>query len=120
MWADVITANKPENETAHYTDQFYKGKAAVVKNKIGKGTVTYIGVSTSDGKLERELLRNVYEQAGATTENYPEGVYVQWRDGYWVAVNYTSKDYLLNLPETAKIILGEKNLKSPGVTIWKE
>jgi len=120
MWADLITANKPENELAHYTDQFYAGKAAVVKNKIGKGTVTYIGVSTDNLQLEREVLRRVYEQAGATTENYPEGIYVQYVKGFRVAVNYTSKDYVLDIPDKAKIILGEKILKSPGVTIWKE
>jgi beta-galactosidase len=119
-WADLVTANKPENEPAHYTDQFYAGKAAVVTNKIGKGTVTYIGVYTDDLRLENDVLRKVYEQAGATTENYPEGIYVQWRDGLWVAVNYTSKDYTLNLPENALILQGEKTLKSPGVTIWKE
>jgi len=120
MWGDLITSNKPENELAHYSDQFYAGKAAVVKNKIGKGTVTYIGVSTDDMQLEREVLRKVYEQAGASTENYPEGIYVQWRDGYWVAVNYTSKDYTLNIPANASILLGDKILKSPGVTIWKD
>jgi len=120
MWADLITANQSENEPAHYTDQFYAGKAAVVKNKIGKGTVTYIGVETDDSQLERDVLRQVYEQAGATTEDYPEGVYVQWRDGFWVAVNYTSKDYTLDLPENARIIFGEKTLKSPGVTVWKD
>ena len=119
-WADLVTANKPENEAAHYTDQFYAGKAAVVTNKIGKGTVTYIGVYTDDLRLEKDVLRKVYEQAGATTENYPEGVYVQWRDGLWVAVNYTSKDYTLNLPENALILQGEKILSSPGVTVWKE
>lgn len=119
-WGDLITANKPGNVLAHYADQFYAGKAAVVSNKIGKGTVTYIGVDTDDLQLERDVLRKVYEQAGATTENYPEGIYVQWRDGFWVAVNYTSNDYTLNLPANAKIILGEKLLKSPGVTVWKE
>jgi len=120
LWGDVITANKPQNEMPRYTDQFYKGKAAVVKNKIGKGTVTYIGVSTLDGQLERDIMQQVYEQAGATTENYPEGVYVQYVKGFWVAVNYTSKEYKLNLPENANIILGDKILKSPGVTVWKD
>ena len=120
IWADLVTANKPENEKAHYIDQFYAGKAAVVKNQIGKGTVTYIGVDTGDSELEREVLRTVYEQAGATTENYPEGVYVQWRDGFWVAVNYTSKKYLLDIPANAIILQGDRSLPSPGVTIWKE
>lgn len=119
-WGDLITTNKPANVLAHYADQFYAGKAAVITNKIGKGTVTYIGVDTDDLQLERDVLQKVYEQAGASTENYPEGIYVQWRDGFWVAVNYTSKEYTLNLPANAKIILGEKTLKSPGVTVWKE
>jgi beta-galactosidase len=119
-WADLLTANKPENELAHYSDQFYAGKAAVVTNRIGKGTVTYIGVDTDDADLERDLLRNVYEQAGISTENYPEGIYVQWRDGFWVAVNYSSSDYTLNLPESAKLILGDKILAPAGVAIWKD
>ena len=119
-WGDLITANRPENELVHYSDQFYAGKAAVVTNKIGKGTVTYIGVDSDDSTLERAVLRQVYERAGASTENYPEGVYVQWRDGLWIAVNYTSKEYTLNLPALAQIISGQKILKSPGVTVWKE
>lgn len=119
-WADLITANKPENELAHYADQFYAGKAAVVTNKFGKGTVTYIGVDTDDAALERDVMRRVYEQAGASTENYPEGIYVQWRDGFWVAVNYSSNDYNLNLPAKTKIIMGENTLKPAGVTVWKD
>lgn len=119
-WADLITANKPVNELAHYANQFYAGKAAVVTNKIGKGTVTYIGVDTDDAALELDVMRKVYEQAGASTENYPEGIYVQWRDGFWVAVNYSSNDYNLNLPAKTKIIMGENTLKPAGVTVWKE
>jgi beta-galactosidase len=119
-WADLITSNKPENELAHYSDQFYAGKAAVVTNRIGKGTVTYIGVDTDDELLERDVMRKVYAQAGISTENYPEGIYVQWRDGFWVAVNYSSNDYELSLPESAKIILGENTLKPAGVTVWKD
>ena len=36
-------------------DQFYAGKAAVVKRKLGKGTVTYIGVDTDDLRLEKDI-----------------------------------------------------------------
>ena len=82
--------------------------------------MTYIGVSTVDGQLEREVMQQVYEQAGASTENYPEGVYVQYVKGFWVAVNYTSKEYTLDLQSNASLIMGEKILKSPGVTVWKE
>ena len=89
-------------------------------NKIGKGTVTYIGVDTDSGELERDVLKKVYEQAGATTENYPEGVYVQWRDGFWVAVNYSSTDYPLEISAKAELLIGNPTLKPAGVTVWKE
>lgn len=119
-WADLIEANQKKNILATYADQFYAGKAAVVTNKLGKGTVTYIGVDTDNGQLERDVLKKVYEQAGATTENYPEGVYVQWRDGFWVAVNYSSTDYQLEIPAKAEILVGNATLKPAGVAVWKE
>jgi len=119
-WGDLLTPNKHENSMATYADQFYAGKSAVVTNKIGKGTVTYIGVDTDSGELERDVLKKVYKQAGTTTENYPEGVYVQWRDGFWVAVNYSSTDYQLEIPATADILIGNTTLKPAGVVVWKE
>lgn len=119
-WADLINAQDPEKIIAKYTNQFYAGKAAVVTNTIGKGTVTYIGVDTDDAQLESDVLREVYHKANLTTEAYPEGVYVQWRDGFWVAVNYSSTDYRLNLPSTAKLIIGTDIVSSGGVSVWME
>jgi len=119
-WADLL---QPENNTeviASYNNQFYKGNAAVVKHKIGKGSVTYIGVDTDDSKLEKDILRNVYTEAGATIEDYLQGVYVYWRDGFYVAVNYSSDNYTMNLPATAKILVGENVLKPAGVLVWSE
>ena len=47
---------------ATYDNQFYKGKAAVVKRKVGKGSVTYIGVDTDDSKLgKRYITGNLYQ-----------------------------------------------------------
>jgi hypothetical protein len=50
----------------------------------------------------------------------PPGVYVYWRDGFYVAVNYSSENYTMNMPETAKILVGEKILKPASVLVWKE
>ncbi len=119
-WADLVEANHPENVLATYTNQFYAGKAAVVTNKIGKGSVTYIGVDTDDAQLEKDILKSVYDNAQISTENYPEGVYVHWRDGFWVAVNYSSKPYNLNLSSHSKLIIGEQVLPSGGVTVWTQ
>lgn len=119
-WADLLQPNQDTEVLASYENQFYKGTAAVVKQKIGKGSVTYIGVATDDFKLEKDLLRNIYTQAGATTEDYPPGVYVYWRDGFYMAVNYSSTNYTMHIPETAKVLVGEKTLKPADVLVWNE
>jgi beta-galactosidase len=119
-WADLLIADQHTEVLATYDNQFYKGKAAVVNHKVGKGTVTYIGVDTDDSKLEKDILREIYTGAGASVDNYPPGVYVYWRDGFYVAVNYSSDNYTVNIPETAKILVGEKTLKPAGVLVWKE
>ncbi|MCW0484531.1 beta-galactosidase [Gaoshiqia sediminis] len=119
-WADLLVPDKGTEVLATYNNQFYKGKAAVVSHRIGKGSVTYLGVDTDDSKLEKDILRNIYTTAGATTEDYPEGVYVYWRDGFNIAVNYSSDEYNMNIPETAKILVGEKTMKPAGVLVWRE
>jgi beta-galactosidase len=119
-WGDLLIPAKNTEVLATYDNQFYKGTAAVVKNKIGKGTVTYIGVDTDDGKLEKDIIREMYTNAGVLTDDFPPGVFVYWRDGFYVAVNYSSNNYTIDIPETAKILVGEKILKPAGVCVWSE
>jgi beta-galactosidase len=119
-WADLLIPDKNTEVLATYDNQFYKGKAAVVKRKVGKGTVTYIGVDTDGSDMEKELLRELYVNAGAATENYPQGVYVYWRDGFYIAVNYSSAEYAMDVPADAKILIGERALQPAGVLVWKE
>lgn len=119
-WADLLTPDKGTDVLAIYEDQFYKGAAAVVKRAIGKGTVTYIGAATEDFKLEKDLLRKAYVEAGADTEDYPPGVYLYWRDGFYIAVNYSSAEYTLKLPATGKLLVGTPELRPGGVTVWSE
>ncbi len=120
VWGDLLRPDRNTIVVARYTDQFYQDSAAVVKRKIGKGTVTYIGVVTDDLKLEKEVLKRNYLEAGADVENYPAGIYVYWRDGFYVAVNYSSGNYEMNIPGPAKILIGEKLLKPAGVLVWSE
>jgi len=119
-WADLLVPDQNTEVLGTYNNQFYKGKAAVVKRKIGKGTVTYIGADTDDSAMEKDLLRDIYKESGATTEDYPQGIYVYWRDGFYMAVNYSSSDYSMNIPANSKIIIGEKLLKPAGVLVWRE
>lgn len=119
-WADLLVPDNNTTVLATYDNQFYKGKAAVVKHRIGKGDVTYIGVDTDQSKLEKDILRQIYKDAGATTDDYPPGVFVYWRDGFYTALNYSSENYTANLPDNAKVLIGEKVLKPAGVLVWTE
>jgi beta-galactosidase len=119
VWADVLKPLAGTESLAQYTNQFYVGQSSVTYRKLGKGSVTYIGVHTKDGRLEKEVLREVYKRAGIHTENYPEGIYVEWRDGFYVAVNYSSRPAEIALAKNANIILGSQPLKPAEVLIWK-
>ena len=119
-WADLLEPDKNTEVMATFDNQFYKGRASVVKHMVGKGSVTYIGVDTDDSKLEKDILRDTYQNAGATTEDYPQGIYIYWRDGFYLAINYSSDNYEISIPETAKILVGEKLLKPAGVLVWSE
>jgi beta-galactosidase len=118
-WADVLTPSDAE-ELATYDDQFYKGKAAVLFKCMGKGSVTYIGADTDDGKLERDVLQHVYKQAGITIEVLPAGLAVEWRDGFWVALNYASTSVTVPIPASATIITGGRQLPPAGVAVWMD
>ncbi|HYO21890.1 MAG TPA: beta-galactosidase trimerization domain-containing protein [Flavisolibacter sp.] len=119
-WADMLEPFTGTQVWATYSNQYYAGKAAIVHRKLGKGTVTFVGADTDDGALEKAAIRKVYQQAGIATGNFPDGVMVDWRDGFWVAVNYSGKPYILPIPANAKLIIGSKALKTADVVVWKE
>ena len=120
IWGDQLTPDDNSIVLATYNDQFYKGSAAVVKKNTGKGSVTYIGVLSDGMKLEKEILKENYLEAGACVENYPPGLYVYWRDGFYTAINYSSDNYEMPIPAPAKILIGDKLLKPAGVLVWTE
>ena len=119
IWADILEPNAGTETWATYSDQFYAGKASVIHRNLGKGTVTFIGADTNDGKLEKDVLKKVYETAGIGVQEFPEGVMVNWRDGFFVANNYSSVNVTLDIPVSAKIIVGTKEMTPAGVLVWK-
>ena len=119
-WADVLTPAAGTDVWAVYADQFYKGAASVIHRRLGKGTVTYIGTDTDDGKLEKEVVRRVYTEAGVPTEDLPYGVVKEWRDGFYIALNYTSDIQEIAIPDEAEILIGSARLEPAGVVVWKE
>jgi beta-galactosidase len=117
-WAEILSPYPGTNVLACYTDQFFAGKAAVTERQLGKGNVTFIGVASKDGLLERQVVRSVYEKAGVAIENLPNGVFTEWRDGFFVAVNYTDNDYKIAMPVEARILSGSNPLKPANAIVW--
>ena len=120
VWGELLEAKKKDYIMVYYSDQFYVGDAAVTQRKLGKGTVTYIGVDTKDALMEKALLKNIFTNNKLPVSNYPEGVQVYWRQGFWIAVNYRSDTYEMKLPANARIIIGKNLLEPAGVLVWKE
>jgi len=118
-WGDWLKPKKGTEILAQYQDQFYEGTAAVVSRQLGKGTVTYIGVYTNEGELERKVMRKVYERNEAQILDLPHYVFTEWRDGYWVTVNYSSGHAKAPIPEEANIIYGKRTVEPGGVTVWE-
>ncbi|MFW0735647.1 beta-galactosidase [Flavobacterium sp. T12S277] len=118
-WADVLEPKPGTEVLATYADQFYKGKAAAITRKLGKGTVTYIGAESKDGDLERQVVRSVYERAKVAIDDLPKGVFVEWRDGFYVGVNYTNEPIQMPIPQGSKVLVGQNPLQPAQAIIWK-
>ena len=74
---------------------------------------------SKDGTLERDLVRTIYANTGVVIENLPKGVLIEWRDGFYVGVNYTDDSVILPIPESAKILIGENPLAPAQAVVWK-
>jgi beta-galactosidase len=111
--------NKGTESWGTFSGDYYAGKTAVTFNKLGNGTVTYVGVDSHDGKLERAVLDKLYDRLAIEVKDYPEGVMVEYRDGYGIAVNYSNIAYPMELPAGTEILIGNTTLPTAGVLVWK-
>ncbi|HXR47707.1 MAG TPA: beta-galactosidase [Candidatus Limnocylindrales bacterium] len=119
-WAEVLEPQSGTTALAHYIDQYYAGGVAAVTRSLGKGTVTYIGVDSQTGELEAQLIRGVFQRAKVPVENFANGFLVDWRDGFWVATNFTEKGQRVPIPKNAKVLIGSADVPTAGVTVWQE
>ncbi|HVP48904.1 MAG TPA: beta-galactosidase [Bryobacteraceae bacterium] len=118
-WADIIEPRPGTEVLASYADQFYKGSAAATSHRLGKGRVVYIGVDSLNGEMEADLLRTVYGPGGAKPARLPLNFMVDWRDGFWVATNFTDNDQTIPAPPDAKMLAGSRTIPPGGVAIWQ-
>jgi len=119
-WGDLIEPQSGTEVLAQYADQFYSGTAAAITHKLGRGSVTYIGVDTLTGDLESALLHRVYESAGAKPANLDPNFLVDWRDGFWVATNFASKTEQIPASKSAQVLVGQRDVPSGGASVWIE
>ncbi len=119
-WGDVLEPQPGTTTLATYADQFYAGKAAAVTRKLGKGTVTYIGVDTLNCDLERVLLHKLYTNAGAAPASLKSDFIVDWRDGFWVATNFMSSPQAIPARVGTPLLLGTQSVPPGGVAVWVE
>jgi beta-galactosidase len=118
-WGDILDPNKETAVWGVYDSDFYAGKASITFNQLGKGTVTYVGADSNNGKMEHDVLKKLYNQLNIEIKDYPKGVIVEYRDGFGIAMNYSDKDYKMLLPANSKILVGSTTIPTAGVVVWK-
>jgi len=118
-WGEILKPGKGTETWGVYEGDFYAGKAAVTFRHPGKGTVTYVGVDSSGGGLEQEVLSKLFGRVNVAVENYPEGIIVEYRDGFGIALNYSDKSYEMKIPFGSGILIGQENIPPAGVLVWK-
>lgn len=118
-WGEILSPDKNTETWGTYQNDFYAGKPAIIHRQLEKGTVTYIAVDSKNGDLERDVLKTLYTKLIINIKNYPEGVVVEYRNGFGIAVNYSDKQYEIDLSDNVKIIIGEKIIKTSDVLVWK-
>ena len=117
-WGDVLEPDSGTEVPAKYSDQFYAGRPAAVTRKLGKGTISYIGVDTLDGELEGSLLHQVYQTAGAAPANLDPNFLIDWRGGFWVATNSASRTERIPAGAKDQVLAGERDVVPSGLTVW--
>jgi beta-galactosidase len=117
-WGEALTPAPGVEVWARFDSEYYKGKATVTHRKLGKGSVTYIGVDSNDGKLEAAILAKLYAELNIPIEQLPYGITLEYRNGLGIVLNYSDKSYTYQLPQKAKVIIGDPTLPTAGVLVF--
>ncbi len=117
-WGEVLIPGKDSKVWASYLDEFYEGKPAITTRQLGKGTVTYVGVDSNNGLLEKEVLQKLYGELQIPIMDLPYGVTMEYRNGMGIVLNYGDTPYDFPLPKNATILLGETKIPTAGVLVF--
>lgn len=118
-WGEILIPDKNAETWATYSDEFYAGKPAVTFKKSGKGSVTYIGVDTTDGSLEADVLEKLYSRLNISVMDLPYGIIVEYRNGMGIVLNYSDKPYRFELPSGASVLIGDREIPTAGILVFK-
>lgn len=118
-WGEILRPGDGVEVWATYQDEFYAGKPAVTTRRLGKGSVTYVGVDSTDGTLEREVLRKLYDRSGIGIMELPYGVTLEFRNGLGIVLNYLDRPYHFALPKGATAVIGEEDIPTAGVLVFR-
>ncbi|MBP1614942.1 MAG: beta-galactosidase [Bacteroidetes bacterium] len=118
-WGEILIPGKDSQVWATYVQEFYDGKPAVTFRRLGKGTITYIGVDSTDGSLEADILKKLYATLNIPVMNLPYGVTMEYRNGFAIVLNYSDKPYEFALPSGAKVLIGNAVIPTAGVLVYK-
>lgn len=117
-WGEILLPNNGTEVWGTYEDDFYKGSTAITFRRLGKGTVTYVGVDSQEGEMEKEVLKKLYSRLSIPILDLPDGLHIEYRDGFGIAVNYADKTYTLPVSNNVKYLIGEKTIPTAGVSVW--
>jgi Beta-galactosidase len=73
-WGEILIPDEGTETWATYEGDFYEGSTAITFHRSGKGTVTYIGVDSKDGEMEKSVLKKLYFELDIPLLDLPEGL----------------------------------------------
>ena len=69
--------------------------------------------------MEKDLLKKLYTELGISVMDLPYGVTMEYRNGLGIVLNYSDKPYTFELPKKAEVLIGETNIPTAGVLVFK-
>lgn len=66
------------------------------------------------------MLRGIFRGAGVGLRDLPSQFFVDWRDGFWVATNFSSESVAAPVPAGGKLLIGTRDVAPAGVAVWTE